>query len=522
MEAGSMTWQPQTFQPINQGWQPSSFTPERPPDETGFLQRTGEDLKKRAQMSDDIRKAYQEGKITGPETGLQLAGGVLAGSVGDITGNAIVSGLESVNDLTGGYVGDALSSAVDRGLSVPVGTSGRTLGQRLSSVAGGGETAYNKVAEKFPRLTNNIEAAANLALIGVPAVKSGKSLLKSGKDLGAAFKKTPIYTSDEIRSRAGDLYKLASQQGGDLKPQFMAEYLRGVGAKAETDPFVKAVLAKGGSKDAYGEMLDIGADYAGQPMTFERARALDETLGRLAYENTDDFGKLNATGRQYQDMQKTLLSMIEEAPENMFVGGKQGFETAQEAKKYWSTQARLREVERIKEKAQYTAQPSTTVKTGMKNILTRGDKAKGYTPKELALVERAATTGPLTGLLNVFGSGLGPIGVGTAGFATGGPAGSLAAIPAYAIQKTAKAAAEKIQLGKADNVLREISKRVSPDNVTTTTQKAKLMANLLRDKGAVTAPLAISNATNTYMDNVLQDYARKKSVARLLRQGDEQ
>jgi hypothetical protein len=469
------------------------------PENQGFFSKTYDDLQKRADTANLTIQDYRQGNITKPEEAYQLAGNVLAGGAGDVAGNAIVSGIKTANDLTGGYAGDAISGALARGMSIPVGSSGRTVGERIQGLAQGADETYSNFSKEHPRLAANLEATGNLAMLGLPAFKRGKEVAGAVEEVGSALKKVPVMASDEIRNKGSALFELAKSQGGRASPEFFDNFINTIKEKAQKDPLVIALKKKTGNPEAYSELADVVKDFSGQPLTFERARALDEELGSLAYQNVDSFGKVNDMGRQFLDMQHTLGKMIDEAPETMFLGGKEGFETVKEAKKYWAAQSRMRDVERVMENADRYANPETVIQTGFKTLLRNGKKASLYTPQEVNAMEKAARTGVAGDLFHLMGSGLAPIGAGIAGSAVGGQQdgvegaaiGALAALPVFALRKFSKGIAKSIQTGKAENVTREIAKRVQDfpkQNL------VPALANLSGQVGTVAAPIGIQDA----------------------------
>jgi hypothetical protein len=199
-------------------------------------------------------------------------------------------------------------------------------------------------------------------------------------------------------------------------------------------------------------------------------------------------------------MQTILRGKIDRADPAMFIGGKQGFETVKEARKYWAAQMRMRDVERIIDNAEYFEQPSTAIKTGFRTLLRNGDRLKGYTGKEVAAMKKAARTGMVPGIFKMAGSGLIPIAAGGAGMAAAGAAGGLAAIPAYAVQQGSKAIANSMQLGRAQVVSREIAKRVMP--ASTRQSVGANIANLASKTGLALAPAAAVDLAGQGMENL--------------------
>lgn len=465
---------------------------QRPGDFTGNL---AYDLRKRATAADEIRAMRQSGQISKPEEIFQLAGKVGAGTVADISGNILASGLKTADKLTGGIGSAGISKLMGAVGSLPSG-SGLSMAEQLPRDIGRVGAAYGEFAEQNPRAATNIESAANLATVLPGMIAGGEAVIGAAKGVKSSLKRPPIPKAEEIRDQASQLYKLAEQQGGVLRPQFMDDFINNISTKAPQTALGRAMEGK----SPVAEMIDNLQAFRGKPMTLAAAQEADEILGALAYKNVDNFGKLDNVGRQFLDMQTNLRRMIDKADQSMFVGGKQGFETAKEARKYWATQMRMRDVERIIENAQYFEQPSTAIKTGFRTLLRNGDRLKGYTVAEVNAMKKAASTGIVPGFFKLAGSGLVPIAGGAAGVATGGAGGALAAIPAYALQQGAKGVANTMQMGRAQNVSREIAKRVAPTVAAPST--GANLANLGLQTGKALAPGAAADVSMQGLDEL--------------------
>jgi len=498
--------------PAQKPWERFSVKkdPEAAPSEKWLPERIMEDLQTRETQAQQIMANSQAGNISKPEEIFQLTGKVGAGAVGDISGEILKSGLSVASGLdqaTGGYGAAGLNRIMGAVGSLPS-MGGGTLAQSIPQEVGNLSRGYQDFAQKNPRAATNIEAATNLAMVLPSAIKSGEGVISS---LSNVVSKPKIPTSEAIRKTGGDLYKLAEQQGGVLKPQFMDDFINTVQSKAPQTALGKAMTGE----SPVAQMVDNLQAFRGQPLTLEAAKEADEILGTLAYKNIDKFGKLDDTGRQFLDMQTSLRRMIDNADQSMFQGGKQGFQTVKEARKYWAAQLRMRDVERIIDNAQYFEQPSTAIKTGFRTLLRNGDRLKGYTPKEIKMMQKAAQTGVVTGLLKVGGSGLVPVLAGVGGAtATGGIGGGLAAIPAYAVQQASKAGANALQAGKAKAVSREIAKRVVSNPAPSTGQA---IAELTGQLGQAGLPAGIGNLTNEQLKELMNlppEEAKKRMGAK--------
>lgn len=320
-------------------------------------------------------------------------------------------------------------------------------------------------------------AAAGAALpvvgsaIGVGAPYIGKVISKAVQPRG------PQLTSEQLREIGSQSFKSAEAAGGALKPNLVDEFITNLSKKAPQTEAGKAIAGE----NAYSKMLERLQSLKGKPMTLEAAQEADSVLGDLAYSTLDKFGKVTNEGRLYQNAQQTLRKMIEDAGPEQLVN-KGAFDTLKEARKFWSASLRMRDVERIINNAQYFEQPATAIRTGFRQMLRNKDSLKGFTKEEIKAIEKAATTGVVTDLFRLAGSGLGPIISGSAGaVAAGGPAGALAALPAYAVQQGAKAIAQGRQMSRAQGVSSAIQKSIEK----TTGKNAFDLLKMLENGGTI-------------------------------------
>jgi hypothetical protein len=418
-----------------------------------ILGAVGEDIMGRATNVARTQEARRQGLISKPEEMLQMAGQG-AGLMGDLSGEAmkgfydLTKGREGYPTLIGGIGAgiSGLGSAIGGLPTVGEGTVGELTQQGVQSV---GEK-YGEFKEEHPRAASNIEAAANIALMS-PALGQGENVIK-------AFSKSQIakMTSDDVRNTASALFKKADEQGGQLKPEFMDEFANEV---RSITPQTEIGAALQGNTEVTN-IIDAITSVKNTPMTLRGMQEADEILGNLAFKNTDDFGRLNADGRKVMEIQSILRDKVSNAPQSMFMSGKEGFETVKEARKFWAASLRLRDVERIIQKAEGAAQPSTVIKNGFRSLRDNGKRMKGYSPEEVFAIKKAAKDGAVGGLLKLTGSGLVPIVAGTGGAVASGGSGALLAIPAYGVQQAARAASASLQAGKGRAVEQAIKSRV--------------------------------------------------------------
>jgi hypothetical protein len=159
-----------------------------------------------------------------------------------------------------------------------------------------------------------------------------------------------------------------------------------------------------------------------KPMSLQAAQEIDEALGDFAYSSINPVtGQVDKQGMKFLNMQSKFRNAVENASDDMVIGGKEGYETLKDARQYWSTSLRLADVEKAIRKGLATEQPQTGIKNQFKTLLN-SKKINQYSPAEVRAIESAANKGSLTDLLGTFGSRLNPQITGGAAFiGTGDP-----------------------------------------------------------------------------------------------------
>lgn len=453
----------------------------------GFVGNVSSDWQQRQRDIDVSQQEYEAGRQTLPEYALQGLGSA-AGSFGDLVGRGIGE--------AGQLVSRAIPSFVEEGAKDIATAAGETsLAERAKKVLRAGGQAYSDISEEYPRATRNVEAATNLALLGAPAFgRSAQitgSIERGGKAIADKFKPDPkTLSSEDLKSIGGDLFKYADDKGGILKPEVTNKFIDDISKEL---PQTDAGLTLQGETPT-SKMLMRAQNLRDKPLTLESAKEIDEILGELAYKNVNPFGELDKEGRKFVNMQSSFRESIENASDDMVEGGKEGYEALKDARKYWSTSLRLRDIEKIIQKGSMAEQPATSIKNGFKTLLG-SKKIKGFSPEEVQAIRLAADKGILTDLVGTFGSRLSPqiLGVGV-GVGTGNPLlGAAAGIANYATAAGARGFATKRQLNRAKFVEDLIRQRVGEFGK----QKFKItpeINTLLQEAGIIALPSANASA----------------------------
>lgn len=269
--------------------------------------------------------------------------------------------------------------------------------------------------------------------------------------VGSTLKKETIRTSDDIAKMAGDAYKKAEQKGGILTEKFTEKFLDEANSAL---PQTEAGRILAGDSPVTKIYQRLG-NLRGRRLSLSEAQEIDEFLGD-AIDGMTEVGKVNKQGKKLLDIQNSLRNLIDNANEGEIVGGKEGFQALKEGRKLWSRSSKLRDIEKIIERAEMTDNPATSIKTGFRNLSLNAKRLRGYTAEEKKLIKEAAESGIVSDTLRTLGSRLMPIVTAGAG---GGVGSTLAA---QAGSMASRNAATKIQFSKAEKIARAIANKELP------------------------------------------------------------
>lgn len=320
-------------------------------------------------------------------------------------------------------------------------------GSLVGATAGG---AYGAgTADEGQRLQGAESGAEMGAAIGAAVPVIGAGLSGVNRALG---KRSPVPNADQLRAKASELYKVAEQKGGVLKPEFTNQFVDEIEKlKPQTDigkivggdsPFSKFVEKLTGTVDENGNVI---GGIRNKPITLDAAQELDELLGD-AIDGFTENGRVTKQGKKLLDIQSEFRNMIENAGDDMLEGGKEGFQALEDARKLWATSRKLADIERIIQRAELMDNPATGIKSGFRTMLSNPSRMRGYSKAEKAAVKKAAESGFVSDILRTAGSRLVPIIAGSSGGGLGGAAAG------QAVSLASRSAATKMQVGKATNL----------------------------------------------------------------------
>lgn len=302
------------------------------------------------------------------------------------------------------------------------------------------QTTAGKIAALPTRI------AAGIA--GAKGIQKASDVITAPSKLGAS----------DIRELSSQSFADAEAKGGILKPHITDNF---VSEASNVLPQTRA------GKIVIGEtpttkLIDRLQSLKGKSLTLNETQEIDSALGEMMSNEVEPLtGKLNAEGNKLLKIQQSLRDTIEKAGVNDTIGGKEGFNALDKARKLWAASARANDIERIISRAQTTENPVTALKTGFRTLVSNPSRLRGFTPQEVRAIKNAARTGILTGALKFMGSRLiSSMSGAIAGAAGGGPVGAgLGMVAGAAAGTPFREGANILQTNRANKVLDMIANR---------------------------------------------------------------
>lgn len=260
-------------------------------------------------------------------------------------------------------------------------------------------------------------------------------------------------TSAAAKQIASAYYQKADQVGGTLLPDFTNKLIDR--AEATAPQTNEGQIIAGDSPIT--ALVDRIQGLRDQPISLQGAQEIDEGLGNLI---DKEFGPKGLTkdGKHLLDLQTTFRNMILDAGPEDTTGGTAGFEALKQGRAAWAQAMKMTDLERILDRAELTDNPATSIRSGIRVLLSNPSRARGYSPEEISALQEAADRGPLGSVLHVFGSRLMPLVAAGAGSAGGIPGAVMAGGVAHVGTTMLRNAASGMQtrrIGNAMSVLGE-------------------------------------------------------------------
>ena len=241
--------------------------------------------------------------------------------------------------------------------------------------------------------------------------------------------------ADDLKALSNQTYAAAEAKGAPISQKHTDKFINDMN---KSTPQTEAGKMLSGDSPVTKIVERINT-LKGRALSFKEAQEIDEFLGDKIDEFTT-LGVVNKQGKKLLDIQTSFRDMMDNVPDA-------GFAELKAARKLWSAQARLRDLEKIVRRAEMTENPATSMKNGFKNLYHNKSRMRGFDAQEKALIKRAAKSGVVGDLLGIAGSRLNPIIAMATG--SGGVAGSMAA---QAGSMAARGAKTQLQLSRAQKL----------------------------------------------------------------------
>lgn len=268
----------------------------------------------------------------------------------------------------------------------------------------------------------------------------------------------PPKTSAEAKEVASAYYKKADEVGGHLVPEFTNRFLDEAQKIAPQTAEGQTIAGE----NAVTKLVERAQALRDKPITLKGAQEIDESLGNLIDKEYSVKG-LSKEGTHLLDLQSTFRDMVQNANEADAAGGVEGFSALKSGRKAWSQAMKMNDLERIVNRAELTDNPATSIKSGIRVLLSNPKRVRGYSAQEVAALKQASERGTLGSALHVFGSRLVPLVAGGIGGAGGGLVGALAgAGVAHGAATLMRNAATGLQTKRMGNALSTLGSSVPP------------------------------------------------------------
>lgn len=300
---------------------------------------------------------------------------------------------------------------------------------------------------------------------GVPDTLLGKALEQQRPVVAPPPEAPPVFTpagtpasSTAAKGIASQYYAIADKNGGVLTPKFTSNWLDTLANSAEQSEWGKAAAGTNPVVDLVGRL----EKQRGQPMTLAAMQEVDQAIGKQITQQYKPGGSMQDAA-DLLDVQHKLRDQIAAAGDGDVVGGKAGFDALQPARKAWSQSIKMDDLERMKERADMTSNPTTSFKTQVTNYRLNRTKSRGWSDDEIDALKDSADRGVIGGGLHLLGSRLLPLV--TAGAASGGGLGLGTAIGWGAGQVAGagiRAAGNALAARRVANALEVLNRGVPP------------------------------------------------------------
>ena len=347
-------------------------------------------------------------------------------STSDLYNEALQNELNNLQQAREQYPVQSFISEIGANLPIPVKGVG-------GAIALGGAQAIGESKD-----LTNLKDVSQTGAIGSLYSAGGYGLGKSLNKLYNKFNTSSIknMSADDVKTMANQAYKTAEQKGGILNESFINRLADEAKLLDKQTNIGKAIAGQ----TPINSIKEVLTKFKNQKLNLQSLQELDEALG----DQIDKYvinGQITKEGLPILKLQNKLRDLVD---------NEDGFDALKEGRVLWSKQAKLRDIERIINRAEMSDNPATTIKAGFRTLFNNANKVKYFNKTEKKLIKKAATTGIITDSLRTIGSRLIPISSIVAG-------GGLPSTMASTLTSTAsRNLASKLQVAKAEKLAEAI------------------------------------------------------------------
>jgi hypothetical protein len=269
-------------------------------------------------------------------------------------------------------------------------------------------------------------------------------------------------TAAEARDVASTWYQRHEDAGGAMMPtSFTNNFIDTIKRIA---PQTEEGLAIGGETEVT-KLISRAEALRDKPISLAGAQEIDEALGNLIDKQYGVKG-LSKEGEQLLELQTSFREQLINAAPAGDAAAPGAVEALKNGRAAWSQYQKMRDLERIRDRAALQDHPDTGIRAQIRSLLDNPRRSRGYTDEERAALSDAAKRGIIGGALHVFGSRLVPLIAGGSGLATGGLSGMLLnAAVAHPVSSAMRAGATGLANRRVRNALSTLGEGVPMPNV---------------------------------------------------------
>lgn len=287
------------------------------------------------------------------------------------------------------------------------------------------QEAYDAANPRAGRNFQAVRGLANVLPLGAAPVRkvAGEGLDAAGNAMKnvakAPFEEAAfVPNSQQMKTYSGALFDDATAKGALINP----EILNRIGGKIEQslpgrgslDPATSVFV---GMKDKVSALMKEG-----KPLTLNEFEEMDKSLTGLI---TNEYKTKGATpeATKLMELQTDIRDAVYNPDSGMVQGGREGLDAYKSAVGEWSLAKRKEDIENILQRAEFTDNPSTSIRRQFATLYMDKKRTRGYSKEQMAFIKKASESNKFADFLRttagsrLIGSTIGAI---AGGAATGG------------------------------------------------------------------------------------------------------